>query len=126
MTNPYKGRSGLGRVARATGYSVAGLQEAYRRESAFRQEFWIAAVLLPAAFWLGRNWVEIGMLGGSVMLVLIVELLNSAIETAIDRISYEVHELSRRAKDIGSAAVFLSIALCGSVWIGALWTRFSA
>lgn len=123
MTNPYKGRSGLERVARATGYSIAGLQDAYRGESAFRQEAWIAAVLLPASFWVGRGWVEVGLLAGSVMLVLIVELLNSAIEAAIDRISFELHELSKRAKDIGSAAVFLSIALCGCLWIGALWSR---
>jgi diacylglycerol kinase (ATP) len=124
MTNPYKGRTGLERVVRATGYSIAGLQGAYRGESAFRQEFWIAAVLLPVSFWVGRSWVEIGVLAGSVMLVLIVELLNSAIEAAIDRISFELHELSKRAKDIGSAAVFLSILLCAGVWAGALWTRF--
>lgn len=124
MTNPYKGRTGLERVVRATGYSIAGLQGAYRGESAFRQEFWIAAVLLPFAFWVGRGWVEVGVLAGSVVLVLIVELLNSAIEAAIDRISFELHELSKRAKDIGSAAVFLSILLCAGIWVGALWTRF--
>lgn len=123
MTNPYKGRTGLERVVRATGYSIAGLQGAYRGESAFRQEFWMAAVMLPMSFWVGRNWVEVGLLAGSVMLVLIVELLNSAIEAAIDRISFELHELSKRAKDIGSAAVFLSILLCGGIWAGALWSR---
>lgn len=123
MTNPYKGRTGLERVVRATGYSIAGLQGAYRGESAFRQEFWMAAVMLPMSFWVGRNWVEVGLLAGSVMLVLIVELLNSAIEAAIDRISFDLHELSKRAKDIGSAAVFLSILLCGGIWAGALWSR---
>ncbi|MDP9046110.1 MAG: diacylglycerol kinase [Pseudomonadota bacterium] len=123
MTNPYKGRVGLERVARAIGYSIAGLQVAYRGESAFRQEFWLAAALLPLSFWVGRGWVEIGLLAGSVMLVLIVELLNSAIEAAIDRISFELHELSKRAKDIGSAAVLLSLLLCGGVWLGALWSR---
>lgn len=125
MTNPHKGRTGLDRVIRAAGYSVAGLQSAYRGESAFRQEFWLAAVLLPLAFWLGRGWVEIALLAGSVMIVLIVELLNSAIEAAIDRISFEIHDLSKRAKDIGSAAVFLSLLLCAGIWCGALWQRFS-
>lgn len=124
MTNPHKGRTGLDRVIRAAGYSVAGLQGAYRGESAFRQEFWLAVVLLPLAFWLGRGWVETALLAGSVVIVLIVELLNSAIEAAIDRISFEIHDLSKRAKDIGSAAVFLSLLLCAGIWCGALWQRF--
>ncbi|MES3014020.1 MAG: diacylglycerol kinase [Pseudomonadota bacterium] len=126
MTNPHKGRTGLDRVIRAAGYSVAGLQGAYRGESAFRQEFWLAAVLVPLAFWLGRGWVEVALLAGSVMIVLIVELLNSAVEAAIDRISFEIHDLSKRAKDIGSAAVFLSLLLCAGIWCGALWQRFSS
>ncbi|CAM5797284.1 diacylglycerol kinase [Rhizobacter sp. Root404] len=125
MTNPHKGRTGLDRVIRATGYSVAGLQSAYRGESAFRQEFWLAVLLLPIAFWLGRSWVEVVLLAGSVMLVLIVELLNSAVEAAIDRISFEIHDLSKRAKDIGSAAVFLSLLLCSGTWAAALWQRFA-
>ena len=125
MTNPHKGRTGLDRVIRATGYSVAGLQSAYRGESAFRQEFWLAVLLLPIAFWLGRGWVEVVLLAGTVMLVLIVELLNSAIEAAIDRISFEIHDLSKRAKDIGSAAVFLSLLLCAGTWCAALWQRFA-
>lgn len=125
MTNPYKGRTGIDRVIRAAGYSAAGLQSAYRSESAFRQEFWLAAMLLPLAFWLGRGWVEVAVLAGSVMLVLIVELLNSAIEAAIDRISFEIHDLSKRAKDIGSAAVFVSLLLCAGIWCGALWQRFT-
>lgn len=123
MTNPHKGRTGLDRVIRATGYSMAGLAAAYRGESAFRQEFWLAVVMLPFAPWLGRGWVEITLLAGTVMLVLIVELLNSAIEAAIDRVSYELHDLSRRAKDIASAAVFLSLVLCAGVWLAALWQR---
>ena len=126
MTNPFKGRTGLDRVVRATGYSLAGLKTAYRSESAFRQEFWLAAILVPVAFWLGRSWVEIGMLAGSVVLVLIVELLNSGIEAAIDRVSFELHDLSKRAKDLASAAVFLSLLLCGSIWLAAVWTRFIA
>ncbi len=125
MTNPHKGRTGLSRIMHAAGYSAAGLSSAYRSESAFRQEFWLAAVLVPASFWLGRGWVETSLLLGSVMLVLIVELLNSAVEAAIDRVSFELHDLSKRAKDYGSAAVLLSLLLCAGVWGGAIWTRFN-
>jgi diacylglycerol kinase (ATP) len=125
MTNPHKGRTGVDRIARALGYSVAGLRLAYRGESAFRQEFWAAAVLVPLAFWVGRSWIEVVLLTGSVALVLIVELLNSAIEAAIDRVSFEWHELSKRAKDIGSAAVFLAVLVCTGIWLAALWQRFS-
>jgi diacylglycerol kinase (ATP) len=125
MTNPHKGRTGFDRMVRAAGYSVEGLAMAYRGESAFRQEFWLAAVLLPAAFWLGRNWIEVALLAGSVMVVLIVELLNSAIEAAVDRVSFELHDLSKRAKDLASAAVLLSLLLCGCIWLGALWQRFA-
>ncbi len=126
MTNPHKGRTGIERIVRATGYSAAGIQAAYRGENAFRQEFWLAAFMLPAAFWLGRGWVEVALLAGSVILVLIVELLNSAIEAAIDRISFELHDLSKRAKDIASAAVMLSLLLCAAIWLAALWQRFGA
>jgi diacylglycerol kinase (ATP) len=126
MSNPHKGRTGLDRVVRATGYSMAGLTAAYRGESAFRQEFWLAALMFPLAFWLGRSWVEVALLAGSLMLVLIVELLNSGIEAAIDRVSYELHDLSKRAKDLASAAVFLSLVLCAGVWMAALWQRFVA
>ena len=124
MTNPHKGRTGLDRVMRATGYSIAGLMAAYRGESAFRQEFWLAAVLLPLAFWIGHGWIEVTLLIGSVMLVLIVELLNSGIEAAIDRVSFEIHDLSKRAKDLASAAVLLSVLLCAGIWVAALWQRF--
>ena len=82
------------------------------------------SVMMPAAFWLGRTWVEVALLAGSVALVLIVELLNSGIETAIDRVSFELHDLSKRAKDLASAAVFLSLLVCVSVWATAVWTRF--
>lgn len=126
MTNPYKGRTGLDRIVRAAGYSLEGLQIAYRGESAFRQETWAAAALLPAAFWLGRSWVEVSLLAGSVMLVLIVELLNSGIEAAIDRVGYDLHDLSKRAKDLGSAAVLLALLLCTGIWVAALWQRFGA
>jgi len=124
MTNPHKGRTGLDRVMRATGYSMSGLVAAYRGESAFRQEFWLAAVLLPLAFCVGRGWVETVLLIGAPVLVLIVELLNSGLEAAIDRVSFEIHDLSKRAKDLGSAAVFLSLLLCAGIWLAALWHRF--
>jgi diacylglycerol kinase (ATP) len=125
MGNPHKGRTGLDRVAHAAAYSVDGLTAAYRGESAFRQEFWLAVVMLPAAFWVGRNWVEVVLLAGSVLLVLIVELLNSGIEAVVDRISFDIHDLSKRAKDFGSAAVMLSLVLCAATWAAALWDRLS-
>ncbi|MBT9456944.1 MAG: diacylglycerol kinase [Burkholderiaceae bacterium] len=124
MSNPYKGRTGLDRIKRALGYSMSGLQAAYKGEDAFRQECWLALVLMPSAFWLGRSWVEVALLVGSVLLVMIVELLNSGIEAAIDRVSFELHDLSKRAKDLASAAVLLSLVLCGGIWAAALWSRF--
>lgn len=126
MSNPYKGRTGLDRIQRALGYSISGLQAAYKGEDAFRQECWLALVLMPSAFWLGRSWVEVALLLGSVLLVMIVELLNSGIEAAIDRVSFELHDLSKRAKDLASAAVLLSLVLCGGIWAAALWSRFGA
>ncbi|MDZ5459562.1 diacylglycerol kinase [Azohydromonas lata] len=125
MTNPHKGRTGLDRMMRATRYSMDGLRMAYLGEQAFRQEVWLAAVLLPLGLWLGRTWVETALLLGSVLLVLIVELLNSGIEAAIDRVSLELHDLSKRAKDLASAAVFLSLVLCAMVWLMALWQRLA-
>ena len=124
-SNPHKGRTGIDRVIRAAGYSAAGLRAAYRGESAFRQEFWLAVLLLPLAFWLGRTWIEVALLAGSLILVLIVELLNSAIEATVDRVSLELHDLSKRAKDFGSAAVLLSLLLVGGIWSAALWERFA-
>ena len=123
--NPHKGRTGLDRIVRATGYSWQGLQSAVSSESAFRQELAAAVVLVPIAFWLGRTWVEVALLAGSVLLVMIVELLNSAVEAVVDRVSYERHELSKRAKDFGSAAVALALLLCGGIWIAALWSRIA-
>lgn len=126
MSNPHKGRTGLDRIRHAAGYSLDGLCSAYRGESAFRQETWLAVILLPLAFWLGRSWVETALLAGSVVMVLVVELLNSAVEATVDRISFELHELAKRAKDFGSAAVFLSLAMTGALWAAALWHRFMA
>jgi diacylglycerol kinase (ATP) len=125
MTNEHKGRTGLDRVLRAAGYSLNGIKLAYAGESAFRQETWLAIVMLPASLWLGRNWLEVAALAGTVWLVLIVELLNSGIEAVVDRVSFELHDLSKRAKDIASAAVFMSLLLCAAVWLAALWARFA-
>ena len=122
--NPQKGRTGLDRVWHATLYSLNGLRAGWE-EPAFRQEAIAALVLLPASLWLGRGWMETALLAGSVLLVLIVELLNTAVEAAIDRIGPEWHDLSKRAKDMGSAAVFLSLLLCGGIWLAALWQRFA-
>lgn len=108
---------GLARIARATGYSFKGLKAAFAGEEAFRQELLIVAVLSPLALWLGRTAVERALLIGSLLLLLIVELLNSAVEAAIDRIGPERHELSGRAKDMGSAAVFVALVLTGTVWL---------
>ena len=113
--NPQKHRTGLTRLWHATGYSLAGLKAGWA-EKAFRQEALLAMVLLPSAFWLGRHWVETALLAGAVLLVLIVELLNSGIEAAIDRIGPEHHPLSGLAKDVASAAVSLSLLLAVVVW----------
>jgi diacylglycerol kinase (ATP) len=126
MTNEFKGRTGLERIRLAAGYSWSGLRAAYRGESAFRQETWLAAVLIPAAFWLGRTWIEVALLAGTVLIVMITELLNSAVEAAVDRISFERHDLSKHAKDFGSAAVMLALVLCGGTWMAALASRLTA
>lgn len=126
MSNPHKGRTGLDRIRHAAGYSIEGMVGAYRHESAFRQETWLAVLLVPLAFWIGRSWVEVALLAGSVLLVMVVELLNSAVEAAVDRISLELHDLAKRAKDYGSAAVFIALTLCGCVWAAALWQRWLA
>jgi len=114
--SPYKGETGLKRVLSATRNSIAGLREALRHEDAFRQELILAAILIPAALWIGAGGVQKALLIGSVLLVLIVELLNSAIEATVDRISFENHRLAKRAKDIGSAAVMLALANAALVW----------
>lgn len=115
--NRKAGRGGIGRLIDATHWSLAGLAAAYRGESAFRQELFCAAVMLPLALWLGANAVEKALLVAGVLQVLVVELLNSALEAAVDRVSLEHHELAGRAKDIGSAAVMVSLVLCVAVWL---------
>lgn len=122
--NAQKRRTGLLRMRHAFGYSLAGLRAGWG-ESAFRQEALAALAMLPLAFWLGQTWVEVALLAGTVLLVMVVELLNTGIEATIDRIGPEWHELSKRAKDMGSAAVLLSLLLCAGTWAAALWTRFS-
>ena len=124
VVNPQKARSGFSRIWHATGYSLAGLQTGWN-ETAFRQECLAAMVLLPLSMWLGQTWVEVGLLAGSVVLVMVVELLNTAVETAIDRIGPEWHDLSKRAKDMGSAAVLLSLLLAAGLWLAATYQRFA-
>ena len=121
-TDAQSRRRGLGRLWHATRYSVDGLRAAWP-EPAFRAEALLALVFLPAAFWLGQSWVEQMLLVATVVLVLVVELLNTGIEAAIDRIGPEWHALSKQAKDVGSAAVLLSLLLCGATFIAALFAR---
>jgi diacylglycerol kinase (ATP) len=120
--NPQKHRTGLNRVWHAFGYSLSGLKAAWF-EKAFRQEAIGAIVLIPLAFYVGKTWLETALLAGTVVLVMVVELLNTGIESAIDRIGPEWHELAKRAKDTGSAAVLLSLLLCMAVWAAALYTK---
>lgn len=113
---PKPGRTGIERVVAATGYSWRGLRAAYKHEAAFRQELILCAVLAPLGLWLGRTGIERALLLGSLFLILIVEVLNSAIESVVDRVSDEHHELSGRAKDMGSAAVFVSLVCMVVIW----------
>ena len=122
--NLQKQRRGLNRVIHALGYSLQGLQAAMD-EPAFRQEAYLAFVLIPLSFYVGNNWVEISLLSGSVVFVLTVELLNTGLESAIDRVGPQWHDLSKRCKDLGSAAVLLSIVLCLAIWLSALILKFS-
>ena len=122
--NLQKQRRGLNRVMHAFGYSLQGLQAA-THETAFRQEAYLAMVLIPLSFVVGNNWVESSLLSGSVFFVLTVELLNTGLESAIDRVGPQWHDLSKRCKDLGSAAVLLSIVLCLGIWLSALFVKFS-
>lgn len=122
MESPHKGASGLRRLLNATRFSLEGLAEAARREEAFRQELVLAVVLVPLGLWLGEGGVERALLAGSILLVLIVELLNSAIEATVDRVSLEEHALAKRAKDYGSAAVMFALVLAGATWLLVLLT----
>jgi len=121
--SPFKGKTGLRRVINATRYSLEGFAAAARHEDAFRQELLLAAVLVPLGLWLGGSGVERALLAGSVLLVLVVELLNSAIEATVDRVSLEDHRLAKRAKDLGSAAVMMTFVTVAAVWLLVLLPR---
>ena len=120
------GKSGISRIIDATRYSAQGIRQAWRHEAAFRQESILTLILLPAGLSLGRTAIERTLLIGCCLLVLIVELLNSAIEAAVDRHGDEHHELSGRAKDLGSAAVFISLVVVLIVWSAVAYQRFSS
>ena len=122
--NNKPGATGLTRVINAAGYSIKGLRAAFINEAAFRQELLLFVVLTPVAIWLGQGGVEQALLIGSLFLVLIVELINSAIEAIVDRVGSEMHELSGRAKDIGSAAVFIALGNVFVVWALVLYKQF--
>lgn len=116
MESPYKGKTGLRRLINALGYTLEGLKTAYKNEDAFRQEVLLAVILIPIAFFLEPAAIQRALMIGSILLVLVVELLNSAVEAAVDRISLDHHRLAKRAKDIGSAAVFISLVNLAVVW----------
>jgi diacylglycerol kinase (ATP) len=117
LESPHKGKTGLRRIWNALFYSAEGLRAAYRHEDAFRQEVWLAALLIPLAMFLSAGLVGKALMVSSVLLVLIVELLNSAIEATVDRVSLENHQLAKRAKDIGSAAVMIALVNVVVVWL---------
>ena len=114
--SPFKGKTGLRRLLNALGYSLEGFKAAFKHEDAFRQEVLLAVVMIPSGIYLGNNTIEQALLVASILLVLIVELLNSAIEAAVDHTSTDHHALAKRAKDIGSAAVLLALCVVMVVW----------
>lgn len=123
--SPFKSKGGLQRVARALQYSLQGLRAAFKHEAAFRQEAALAVVMVPAAFWLGRDLIEIIVLLATIVLVLVTELLNSAVEAVADALTVEPHPLIGRAKDIGSAAVMVMLIFSGIVWFAVAADRWS-
>lgn len=118
------GNTGLTRIVKAFGYSLNGLAAAWKHEAAFRQEVVLAAIGLPLAFWLGENGIERALLAASLLVLLFVELLNSAIEAVVDKTSPEFHELAGRAKDAGSAAVLVALITAAIVWVCILGPRY--
>jgi diacylglycerol kinase (ATP) len=116
MKSPYKGKTGIKRLANAFTYSVAGTLAAFKHEDAFRQEVILSVVLIPLAIYLGQTAIEQALMITSILLIIIVELLNSSLEATVDRISVKRHKLSKRAKDIGSAAVFFSLINASVIW----------
>lgn len=117
----FKGKQGLTRLINALGYSKDGLSAAWKNEAAFREEVLLATVTLPLAFYLGQTGIERALLAGSILFILIVEILNSAVEAVVDKASPEKHELAKRAKDMGSAAVLLSLLNAAVIWACVLW-----
>ena len=117
MESPFKGKTGITRLINAFGYSMEGLKAAYKNEDAFRQEVRMALVMIPLAFYFGHTPIERAFMIASVLLVIIVELLNSSVEATVDRISLDHHLLAKRAKDIGSAAVLISLMNMALVWL---------
>jgi diacylglycerol kinase (ATP) len=124
MSKP--GKTGLRRIWNAMFYSLQGITAAWQHEAAFRQEAVLCIIMLPLAFLVGDSAVERALLAGTCLLVLVTELLNSAIEATVDRIGSDNHELSGRAKDIGSAAVFISLCIAGLTWALIGYERFFA
>ena len=116
MKSPFKGKTGIKRLANAFTYSVAGTLAAFKHEDAFRQEVILSIVLIPLAIYLGQTAIEQALMITSILLIIIVELLNSSVEATVDRISVKRHKLSIRAKDIGSAAVFFSLVNAAVIW----------
>ena len=116
MKSPYKGKTGIKRLANAFTYSVAGTLAAFKHEDAFRQEVILSTILIPLAIYLGQTAIEQALMIASILLIIIVELLNSSVEATVDRISIKRHKLSKRAKDIGSAAVFFSLVNAAVIW----------
>jgi len=124
MDSPYKSKGGIGRLYNALRYSAQGLGAAFRHEAAFRQELLLVAILAPVAIWLGRSMSEIVMLLATLVFVLVIELLNSGLEALADTITLEDHPLIGRAKDLGSAAVMLSILFGALVWLSVIASHF--
>jgi diacylglycerol kinase (ATP) len=116
MKSPYKGKTGLRRLMNAFGYSIAGTLAAFKHEDAFRQEVVLAVVLTPAALFFGETAIDQALMISSLLFIIVVELLNSSIEATVDRISVKHHKLAKRAKDIGSAAVFFSLINAVVIW----------
>ena len=117
MESPFKGKKGIKRIINDFSYSLSGFKVAFAKEDAFRQEVFLSTILVSVSFFIANNSIELVLLIGSTLLVPIIELLNSAIEATVDRISFEHHILAKRAKDIGSAAVFLSLINLLAVWL---------
>lgn len=117
----FKGKQGLTRLINALGYSRDGIAAAWKNEAAFREEALLAAIAIPLAFYLGKTGVERALLIGSIIFILIVEILNSAVEAVVDKASPEKHDLAKRAKDMGSAAVLFSLINAALIWACVLW-----